>query len=580
MISIKKYLKKQFKFSLLLFIGIIMSLILLSYFVYDLSSIITDTTNIFNKFNKYFRGEPFDENIIKVIDFYIKDNKLRQFIEIDDKSKFEQEIRRIIPILQQMRNDHVLRVIVFLKILFVFISLIFIFMFIIMNSSYMHVNKYIEIVKSMILNFNSTLLEHYNNEKSFMEMNKIKNVSEQYNELKNIKYFYNLTLDLVDLSQKLISISPTISVESFIDQFGEIFCSEKYQDLLPCDRFSLALYKPNTDCIVAFHAKTRGYQNIFLTKGYCQVFSNTSLIKILKEKKQFRIINNLEDWTSESADLLVKEGIKSNIAVPVIVNQKFFGFIFFASKKINAYTNDMGKIANFFSTIIMNRFFYSYSLQKTLSVFGEGIINMVEFKDDETAEHTRRVSQYSSLIADSLREAKIITPQKAYEIVEFAPLHDIGKIGIPDYILFKPSKLNEEEWKIMKTHPVIGGKLINKANSRLNEEIGLRFLDSAYNIIIDHHEWWDGSGYPAGKKGNDISIEGQIVAIADVFDALTTKRPYKDIISFDKSLEIIEMESGIHFNPELVNIFISKKSSIYEIYENLYLNINPQIKYY
>ncbi|MFN3412095.1 MAG: HD domain-containing phosphohydrolase [Exilispira sp.] len=573
MISIKDYLKRQFKFSSLLFIGLFISLILLLYFAYDLNLVITDTKNIFNRFNNYIRGDPFDESIIKIVNHYVKDNKLKEYLENNDKLKFEEEIRRIIPILQNIRNAHVNRIIVFLQILVISLALIFIFMFLMMNLLYKHVNNYIEVVKFMIKQFNSILLDEYNKKKSELEGNENKKINFQYIELQNIKYFYNLTLDLINLSQKLISISPTISVESFIDKFGDIFCSDKYQDLLPCDRFSFALYRHYNDSIVAFHAKTRNYTNIYLTKGYSQKFSDTSLIKIIEEKKEFRIIDNLEEWSSESANLLLKEGIKSNITVPVIVNQKFFGFIFFASKKSNAYNYDHGKIANFFTSIIMNRFFYSFSLQKTLSVFGEGITNIVEFKDTETADHTRRVSQYSSLIAEALREYKIITPEKAYEIVTYAPLHDIGKIGIPDSILFKSSKLNEEEWEIMKTHTIIGGNLLKKANSSLKEEIGISLLDTAYNIIVDHHEWWDGSGYPEGKKGNEISIEGQIVAIADVFDALTTKRPYKDIIPFDESIEIIKMKSGIHFNPELVNIFISEKNSVYEIYQNLYLNL-------
>ncbi|MEJ5189080.1 MAG: HD domain-containing phosphohydrolase, partial [Breznakiellaceae bacterium] len=130
----------------------------------------------------------------------------------------------------------------------------------------------------------------------------------------------------------------------------------------------------------------------------------------------------------------------------------------------------------------------------------------------------------------------------------------------------------EEEWQIMRQHPWIGGKLIRVANQQLIDELGYGLLHTAYNLIVDHHEWWDGSGYPQRKKEREISIEGQIVAIADVFDALSTKRPYKEAFPFETSLQMLCEQKGSHFNPELVDIFIGKKAEVYKIYRQHYKN--------
>ena len=129
-------------------------------------------------------------------------------------------------------------------------------------------------------------------------------------------------------------------------------------------------------------------------------------------------------------------------------------------------------------------------------------------------------------------------------ILHAAPMHDVGKIGIPDKILLKPGKLNSEEWKIMKTHSTIGGEIFSEGKSRI--------MKMSQSIALTHHEKWDGSGYPDGLMGEDIPLEGRIVAVADVFDALISERPYKEAWPVDKAVALIEMESGKHFDPQVV----------------------------
>jgi len=167
----------------------------------------------------------------------------------------------------------------------------------------------------------------------------------------------------------------------------------------------------------------------------------------------------------------------------------------------------------------------------------------VEYRDSETGLHIIRMSHYSACLA-----AEYGLPMDECELIlTAAPLHDIGKIGIPDAILRKPSKLTTQEWEIMKTHTTIGAELLSGSNSK--------FLHMAKNIALTHHERWDGTGYPQGLKEKQIPVVGQICALSDVFDALTTKRPYKDAWDYEETLASIKKSSGIQFSHDLVDSF-------------------------
>ena len=165
------------------------------------------------------------------------------------------------------------------------------------------------------------------------------------------------------------------------------------------------------------------------------------------------------------------------------------------------------------------------------------------------------MSQYSKLIALGLG----IEKKHAELIFNAAAMHDVGKIGIPDNILSKPGKLTPEEWAIMQGHSAIGSEIIGSQGSDL--------LKISATIAKTHHEKWDGSGYPDGLKGEEIPIEGRIAAIADVFDALTAKRPYKQPWPTEKALGLIREESGAHFDPTIVEVFLQIVPEILEIQE-------------
>ena len=169
-----------------------------------------------------------------------------------------------------------------------------------------------------------------------------------------------------------------------------------------------------------------------------------------------------------------------------------------------------------------------------------------EYKDNETGLHVIRMSHYSRLLAlaAGLGEAE------AEDLLHAAPMHVVGKIGIPDAILRKPGKLDADEWSVMREHSRIGAKIIGEHPGGL--------LKMAHNIALCHHEKWDGSGYPHGLRGEAIPLEARIVAIADVFDALISERPYKKAWSVEEAVTLIRSEAGRHFEPRLVELFIDR----------------------
>ena len=191
--------------------------------------------------------------------------------------------------------------------------------------------------------------------------------------------------------------------------------------------------------------------------------------------------------------------------------------------------------------------------------------NMIELRDDVTGQHVKRTSRYVRIIANALKKRNIypgiITDEFVDAICKAAPLHDIGKIAISDSILRKPGKLTEEEFEIIKTHPKVGGDMLREA---LKIDEADEYLTYAYEMAMYHHEKWNGTGYPEGLKGNEIPLSARIMAIADVFDALTSKRSYKDKISDDRAFQIIEQSSGSHFDPILVKVFVDIKDEILE----------------
>lgn len=180
-----------------------------------------------------------------------------------------------------------------------------------------------------------------------------------------------------------------------------------------------------------------------------------------------------------------------------------------------------------------------------------------EFRDDDTGQHIRRVSFYCETVA---RNAGC-GPDVSQIILFASPMHDIGKLGIPDAILTKPGPLTREERLAMQQHTVIGGEILHGSDNDI--------IAMAEAIALSHHEKWDGTGYPNRLRGDDIPMPGRICAVADVFDALTSKRVYKNAFPFDEAIEVIQQGIGTHFDPFIVEVFLAAAGEIEIIYEAL-----------
>jgi HD-GYP domain-containing protein (c-di-GMP phosphodiesterase class II) len=324
------------------------------------------------------------------------------------------------------------------------------------------------------------------------------------------------------------------------------------RDLVDAERCSIFIYDSKKDVLYTKIAHGVDYIEIPSDKGIVGFTAKTGEVQIIvdayNDKRFYPEVDKVTGFTT-----------KNLLTVPLLdSNNNVFGVLEAVNKRSGFFSNLDAELlllsASYISYILENAI-----LNKKIKENSEKLIyklsSAAEFKDEETSLHTKRVAFYSEIIASKLDIDEVL---KEY-IKITAPMHDAGKIGIPDKILQKPGKLTEKEFEIIKTHPTIGYNILKDEESEV--------LQIAANISLDHHERWDGTGYPNGKKGKEITLEGRIVAIADVFDALTTKRPYKKPWPLEKAINLIKSEQGKHFDPELIKVFINEKEAVEYVYK-------------
>lgn len=222
-------------------------------------------------------------------------------------------------------------------------------------------------------------------------------------------------------------------------------------------------------------------------------------------------------------------------------------------KKIQAANDQMLKFAEDLSATFTHLKKAHNDMQKAYLDTIHRLSLAAEYKDEDTGEHIERMSRYSVLLAEKLG----LEDQQVQDIRYASPMHDIGKIGIPDAILLKKGRLTEAEFDVIKTHTTIGGEILSHSKAPI--------LQVAETIARTHHEKWSGSGYPRGLAGEDIPLMGRIVALADVFDALTSKRPYKEAYPMSKAVDIVAKDSGSHFDPQVVDVFLANLDAVQHI---------------
>jgi HD-GYP domain-containing protein (c-di-GMP phosphodiesterase class II) len=348
-----------------------------------------------------------------------------------------------------------------------------------------------------------------------------------------------------------------------------------FNEYIPFTYIGVALLDENKETLTETYGITNNYHKNLSGKllGYKENVSNTGLGKVLDSGEE-RVINDLEAYLVGKPnklynEILLEEGVKSSITFPLKSDNKTFGIIFFSSNTKNVYKKEHIK---FIKTLVNS---IALSLEKEILINNMTIgstlslATLTEERDPETGQHLTRIQTYCRVIAEILSKKdkykNVIDIDYINNIERFSPLHDIGKVAIRDEILLKPGKLTPEEFDVMKTHTTYGSSVLKLAEENVKKN-GRRIFEMAIEIAEGHHEKWDGSGYPYGKKQEQIPLSARIVAVADVFDALTSKRPYKNAFSFKDSIKIINDGSGSHFDPDIIDLLNENIDKIKEIY--------------
>jgi len=378
--------------------------------------------------------------------------------------------------------------------------------------------------------------------------------------------------------ESIISLIENINNSS---SFGEVldFIFKNFSSYIPYNHIGVAIVKGNGKILESIHGisdgSVKGLPEALLNKGY--EIKGSSLEKIFNTGEA-RIINDLHQYTEknppkEYTKIILAAGIRSSITLPLKVKNRNIGVIFFSSKDKNVYTQEhcefLKVLANSIAITFEKNIFVDDLLYSSLLALAK----LAEARDEDTADHLERMKKYARLISELLYTdssyRKDITPEYINAIERFSPMHDIGKVGIRDAILLKPGKLTSEEFEEMKLHAEFGAEVLRTAEKNI-EKNGKSMFKLGIEIAEGHHEKWDGSGYPNGKAGEEIPLSARIVAVADVFDALTSRRPYKESFPFETSFNMIIEGSGKHFDPEIVRVFEKNKDKIYELYKSFH----------
>ena len=268
---------------------------------------------------------------------------------------------------------------------------------------------------------------------------------------------------------------------------------------------------------------------------------------------------------------LTDEGLNAAASVCLINKLGLRATMLFATKEKN-YTADHLEFLSNIASVVSNVLEKTLVMENLVRAAVEGLAKLAESRDPETGDHLIRMAQYSMHIAEELAQVDaykyLITPAYVRDIFHFAPMHDIGKVGIRDDILLKPGKLDEAEMKEMQRHPTIGADVLRKAEQQI-ESMGHSIFKVGIEIAAGHHEKYDGTGYPAQLKGEAIPLSARIVAAADVFDALTSKRPYKEAWTIEKALALMDEQTGKHFDPDVMAAMKRALPRMLVIYERL-----------
>lgn len=333
------------------------------------------------------------------------------------------------------------------------------------------------------------------------------------------------------------------------------------EDLPDINRVAVAIYDGRTDTLKTFVHSTRGETPF--THYEAKLAEVPSLAELARTRGE-RIIGNLRASPGilGSHDRhLVKSGYSSSYTKPFFDRGELSGFMFFDSEKENYFSPSVVRHLTIYSHLISLLIINAVASANVLRSAVDVARAMSHLRDEETGAHLDRMSRYARLITKTLADHEDLDDEYVEFVFLFAPLHDVGKIAIPDRILLKAGKLTPDEFEIMKTHVAKGVAIIEKMVKSFSIGEGAH-IDVLHNIVRFHHESYDGSGYLTGREGKDIPLEARIVSVADVFDALTTRRPYKNAWSNDDAFRFLDELSGRKFDANCVGALSSKRKQV------------------
>lgn len=329
------------------------------------------------------------------------------------------------------------------------------------------------------------------------------------------------------------------------------------------ERISVALYDAGADTLKTFLHSTQGGNPLPL---YEAKLGNSPSLKAIIATRQPRVVNDIDalGQASVHAARIQARGFGSSYTMPIFHNGDFVGFIFFNAQEKGAFDDAALYYFDMFGHLLALMVIDGLASINALVAAVRSASNMALHRDFETGAHLDRMAHYSRLIARKIAPKYGLDDATVERIFLFAPLHDIGKIGIPDHILLKKGKLDPLEWAVMKTHPTIGSEIVESMLSQLHIN-GTQQTGILHNIAMHHHEGMDGSGYPDGLVGEDIPLEARVVAVADVFDALTSARSYKQPWSTDDAFRYLTEQAQTRFDHDCVAALISQREDVEQI---------------
>ena len=328
-------------------------------------------------------------------------------------------------------------------------------------------------------------------------------------------------------------IEPSFPGESLTERLADLHRSI-LERIPQVDRIACALYDTSDDILKTFINSTRQGEPI---AGYQFPLAESTSLSALADSGEFRVIDNIAavvQADSQHSQWLLAQGYQSSFTVPMYDDGAFLGFVFFNSMVPAAFALREQRDLLLFCSLINMAISHERAAVRSILASARIASDFARLRDFETGAHLERMARYARLIARDVAPARGHTDEFIEHVYLFAPLHDIGKIGIPDRILLKQGRLEQDERRDMQEHVDMGGRIIDK----ILGDFGLRHLpDSTImkNIVRQHHEMLDGSGYPEGLRGDAISLEARIVTVADIFDALRSARPYKAAWTFEAS---------------------------------------------